>query len=103
MKKNKTLRGFGIIKFKDIYGAECSLQKSSLADEDAIWFGTDDADPKVLAFEAASVGIKTTETTGWIPYPIPSNVLLSTRMHLGRNQVKKLLPHLEKFVKTGEI
>lgn len=36
----KTSRGFDLIEFVDHYGAECSLQKSSLATEDCIWLGT---------------------------------------------------------------
>lgn len=43
MKTEKTQRGFSIVNFTDLYGAECSLQKSSLATEDAIWLGVDTA------------------------------------------------------------
>ena len=35
----KTQRGFTIQKFKDLYGQDCSIQESSLADRDAIWIG----------------------------------------------------------------
>lgn len=35
-----TERGFDIHDFMDHYGEPCSLQKSSLATEDCIWFGT---------------------------------------------------------------
>lgn len=35
----QTERGFAFGKFKDRYGVECSLQKSSLATEDCIWLG----------------------------------------------------------------
>lgn len=35
----QTGRGFAYGKFKDRYGVECSLQKSSLATEDCIWLG----------------------------------------------------------------
>lgn len=34
-----TNRGFDIAKFKDSYGVECSLQKSSSATQDKIWLG----------------------------------------------------------------
>lgn len=37
--KTKTQRGFTLIKFDDLYTQPCSLQKSSLATEDAIWVG----------------------------------------------------------------
>jgi hypothetical protein len=65
--------------------------------------GVDDAQPKVMASEAASVGVQTEERTGWVAYPIPEAVQLHTRMHLTRSQVKKLLPVLQQFVETGDI
>lgn len=34
-----TQRGFVIAEFQDVYGNKCSLQKSSSAMEDRIWFG----------------------------------------------------------------
>ena len=34
-------RGFLKGKFKDRYGEDCSIQKSSLATEDCIWLGCD--------------------------------------------------------------
>lgn len=98
-----TNRGFQIIKFQDRYGVTCSLQKSSLASEDAIWFGVDDAEPKVLATEAPAVGVKTSETTGWVPFSIPEKVHLNTRMHLTKSQVVALMPALQYFVQTGQL
>lgn len=113
MKLYKTERGFGIIKFKDRYGHKCSLQKSSLASEDCIWFGPDEACPQILASQSEKIKRqqevllptlnRKEATTGWVPYPLPKDVDLYTRMHLSRKQVKKLLPHLIKFVFTGEI
>jgi len=41
--------------------------------------------------------------TGWVDYAIPEDVFLTTRMHLTREQVKMLIPILQKFVDTGEI
>lgn len=41
-KKTITVRGFDLITFEDRYGVNCSIQKSSLATEDAIWFGVED-------------------------------------------------------------
>ena len=98
MKKEKTCRGFGVINFKDEYNIPCSLQKSSLATEDAIWLGVDDPKPQILAYHING-GIP----NGWVKYDIPKEVNLHTRMHLTREQVKELLPHLKKFVETGEI
>jgi hypothetical protein len=79
MKVNRTQRGFPIIEFVDLYGSECSLQKSSLAFVDAIWLGV----------------VK--------PFVGSSSVVPSQRMHLTRDQVKDLLPHLIKFCETGDI
>lgn len=91
MKITKTNRNFDIIDFTDSYGTECSLQKSSLAFEDRIWLGTNDGKPQIQTPE------------GFKPYTLPDKVLLSTRMHLTRKQVKQLLPFLKKFAKTGEL
>lgn len=100
---SKTPRGFDLIEFLDRYGAKCSLQKSSLAEDDAIWFGIDDPEPKIMASDARKLGIETEETRGWIPYELPEELSLTTRMHLTRAQVLMLLPHLHAFVDTGEI
>jgi hypothetical protein len=89
-----TERGFAKGKFTDLYGEKCSIQKSSLASDDAIWLGIDD--PKLTVFENASKG-KYIETI------MPENFSVSARMHLNREQVKALLPLLQKFVKTGEL
>jgi hypothetical protein len=97
MKYQKTQRGFGYYTFKDTYDNSCSLQMSSSAMEEKIWFGIDDAKPQIMASKTPQGG------TGWVPYPIPEDVSLSTRMHLNRKQVKKLLPILQLFVETGKI
>jgi len=81
--KEVTARGFKILKFYDRYGQECSLQESSLATESAIWFGIDNTGPHI------------TGPSG------QSNEELNARMHLTQEQVKKLLPLLTKFAKTG--
>jgi hypothetical protein len=74
MEVKPTQRGFWRVEFTDRYGAECSLQKSSLATEDAIWLGVD------KPFMAESL-----------------------RMHLTQDMVKELLPLLQHFAKTGEL
>lgn len=103
MKLNKTQRGFSISEFEDRYGQKCSLQKSSLATEDAIWLGVDDANPKIMASDAKRLGISTDANNGWIKFEIPKEVLLSTRMHLTQDQVRELLPFLQRFAETGEL
>ena len=89
---NKTSRGFSFWEFKDAYKMKCSIQKSSLATEDAIWFGVDDTQPRVMI-----------PGKGWTPYEIPEEVLISSRMHLTQDQVKDILPILEHFAKTGDL
>lgn len=102
----KTSRGFEIIEFKDRYEQKCSLQASSLADYEqagvsAVWFGPENAEPRILASRAHEFGIVTTETCGWIPYPIPDGVMLSTRAHLDREQVSSLILHLQSWLDKG--
>lgn len=100
-KRSKTGRGFNVLSFQDFYNAECSVQESSLAGKECIWVGIDNADPQVLASRASFYGIETSETCGWIPYPMPEGVLLSTRMHLTRAQARKLAHVLEYFANFG--
>jgi len=88
----KTNRGFKTTEFDDLYGLHCSLQKSSLAFKDAIWFGVDDTEPKILI-----------EGKGWQDYKLPDEVLIHSRMHLSREQVINLLPKLVKFVNEGDL
>ena len=90
----KTSRGFSYHEFNDLYGTKCSLQKSSLATDDAIWFGCDDT--KLTVFEDENMG-------KYITTKLPKNWMVDSRMHLNREQVKELLPILQKFVETGEL
>lgn len=91
LKKSTTQRGFGLYTFKDRSDIKCSLQDSSLATEPAILFGVDDPNPQILI-----------PGEGWKDYPIPEEVILSTRMQLTQEQVKALLPILKYFAETGE-
>lgn len=75
-----TSRGFSRIDFDDLYGARCSVQKSSAAEFDAIWLGANEA----------AVHPTTKEPMG-------------CRMHLTRMDVAWLLPILEHFAKTGDL
>jgi len=96
MKTRKTQRGFTLTEFTDLYGAKCSIQESSIATEGgAIWLGVDDPDPKILASKTPEGG------TGWVPYPIPDDVLLTTRMHLNTEMAKKLVVLLNYFIEEG--
>ena len=106
-KQRRSGRGFPLVEFKDYYGAPCSIQASSLAiyqqpGTSAIWLGVDDAEPKVMASQAESVGVETTETTGWVPFPVPPEVSLNTRMHLDRKQVEALIGHLQAWLDSDD-
>lgn len=92
MEKDKTHRGFDIYEFKDLNRVECSLQKSSLATEDAIWLGANEIG--LQEFRAGE---------GWKEVNLPNQHVANNRMHLTQEQVAKLLPILTKFVETGEI
>lgn len=72
-------RGFLKGSFKDRYGEECSIQKSSLATEDCIWLGCRH------------------ETVDKQGRPC------GARMHLTQAMVADLLPLLQHFVETGEL
>ena len=103
-KKGKTERGLALCKFTDRYNAKCSIQKSSLASEDCIWLGVDDAEPKIMASDAIKLGIDNKgETCGWVSFDIPKEVMLNTRMHLTQDMAKDLVRDLKKFIKTGEL
>ena len=97
MKKSKTGRGFAIIEFEDCYGVECSIQKSSSASEDRIWFGANELGLKVMTPYAGWNEVDVTDMVGtdqWIA---------NTRMHLNQEQCKELIEVLQRFVETGEI
>jgi hypothetical protein len=107
IKFSKTQRGFRTGTFTDRYGEQCSIQKSSLATEDAIWLGIDDANPQIMCSKAIEMGLRERTNTeadnGWTKFFVPKDVLMSTRMHLTKKEVKMLIPILQKFVETGEI
>ena len=92
MESKPTARGFSRFEFSDRNQVSCSLQQSSLATESAIWLGCNAADPQVLV-----------PGEGWKPVPMPEGYIANTRMHLTQDQVKALLPHLQRFAETGEL
>lgn len=107
MKFTTTGRGFAITKFQDRNDIGCSLQKSSIATEDCIWLGVDDAQPVIMARDAIRLGLKPVEggekDNGWVPFPVPQEVLMHTRMHLTRQQAKELAEALTYFADNGEL
>lgn len=94
MKVEITPRGFMLIKFEDSYMNSCSLQKSSAAMQDCIWFGLNKS--KLTVFENSSHG-------KYVTCEMPDNFSVDTRMHLTREQVAELLPYLVRFVETGDL
>lgn len=103
----KTQRGFSFGEFEDQYGNKCSIQKSSIATRDCIWLGINDPEPQIMSSDAIRLGLRERtydeRDNGWVPYDIPREVLLSSRMHLSREDVKKLLPLLQRFAETGNL
>jgi hypothetical protein len=105
MKKTTTARGFGLIKFKDQHGDDCSLQISSaIEDEVCCWLGCSDINLKVFVPYAnpAWKEVSDSEAKLALGGPRATEILANTRMHLTQSQVKELLPHLKKFAKTGQ-
>lgn len=88
----KTERGFGIIDFIDDYGRECSLQKSSSAEDEKVWLGMDKPELKYLV-----------KGEGWKDFQLPEGIESFSRMHLTREHVAMLLPYLQKYLETGEL
>ena len=122
IKMDKTNRGFAVGEFVDKYGVKCSVQKSSLASEDTIWLGCDDANPK-CSVQKSSLASEDTiwlgcddanpkilayhinggVANGWVEYKVHPEASFTTRMHLTVEMAAALIPILQKFVDTGEI
>lgn len=102
LKKYITDRGFPVIEFTDRYDFPCSIQKSSLAFEDAIWFGVDDPQPKTFKKNEGWKDVDLEKDYNINKKDMESFSIVS-RMHLTRKQVKKLLPILKYFAKHGEL
>lgn len=96
MTKTKTARGFKLVQFSDSYGELCDIQESSNV-EPHIWLGTHNPNPQILAKHTKEGG------TGWVPYEIPDEVLISHRMTLDRKQSFLLGLKLMFYGMTGRI
>lgn len=113
MEKEKlTGRGFQLVEFTDDYDAKCSIQISSACPCDEkdkhgwIWLGIDDAKPQIMKSQAKKYGFtlpEGQEVSGWMPYPIPEDVLLSTRMHMNKDHVIDLVNRLQHWLDTGNV
>jgi hypothetical protein len=96
MEMKTTERGFSYMEFLDFNGVKCNIQKSSILDEECIWFG------------AVNIGLKRFKAyEGWTDVPLPFSIeehyVANNRMHLTQEQVKNLLPILTYFAETGEL
>lgn len=104
MEIKKTNRGFDYSEFTDAYGSKCSLQKSSSAMTDRIWFGVSEIKPRIMAHDAIKLGLDNKgETNGWVDFDVPKEVLFNDRMHLDQNMIHNLMPALTAFEDTGEL
>lgn len=111
-----TGRGFPLVTFSDEYGHACSIQESSRAvceNDDGtvddplgwIWLGIDDPNPQIMKSKALALGMKLPpgEVSGWMPYPLPDDVSINTRMHLNEMQVRGLIERLTLWLETGTL
>lgn len=103
MEFKKTARGFAYYEFEDDNGMSCTLQKSSSI-IDKIWFG---ADAEIMEFyplprETDESWFKVEDLSALKHRP-QNEIHIFSRMHLTREQVKDLLPILQRFVETGEV
>ena len=80
-RKRYTKRGFSMIEFTEVYGKECSIQKSSWAEKDALWLGCNKG----------------------MHYKDDGKDGCSARMHVDRKLAKWLIKKLQKFVDTGDL
>src|SRR5690349_5757598 len=116
MKKNfkinvtTTGRGFTRLNFKDMNDEACSLQLSSLATQQCIWLGINDANPQIMVSDALMINkqgghipIPENQVTGWMSFPLPNQVKFSTRMHLTKEQARYIGTKLLVFAETGDL
>lgn len=83
-----TNRGFSLIEFTDVRGTSCSLQKSSLAFEDCIWFGVNDVSPQHFVNGKLE------------PVRFPPDTSFCSRMHLTQDHVKQIMPYFNKLLES---
>jgi hypothetical protein len=99
----KTNRGFAYGEFNDGNGQSCSIQKSStFGDENGeyIWLGCNNPDREVKILKPGVHGWKTVSLKDTFP---GCDIVIPNRMHLSQEDVKKILPILQHFAKTGEV
>lgn len=93
--------GHELVRFKDALSVPCVIRLVPLAFSDygiGLSIGPEKANPKVQARDARAMGLKTSQKTGLVKYPIPEEVTIDTRAVLSMSQVRLLIKHLEAFV-----
>lgn len=85
-------KGFESWKFTDTENNACSLQRSPFLPKPRIFLGINKVEAKYLV-----------PGQGWKVYRLPEHFQLNGRMHLDQDQIRALLPHLQKFADTGEL
>lgn len=81
-------------------GDVCNIQKSSNAIQDCIWLGNENIGLKGCGSKVPWRAVNEDEIKEKFGF---QDIIANNRMHLSREQVKNLLPVLQKFVDTGEI
>ena len=106
--RNYTQRGFRILTFHDTNeNNECSLQESSDALNECVWLGISKPDIQIMYKDALAAGLNLkkkypeTNECGWCDLPLPEGTLISSRMHLTREQARKLAHELFFFGRHG--
>ncbi|MCP4177224.1 MAG: hypothetical protein GY756_05610 [bacterium] len=109
----KTQRGFKYLEFKDRNNEKCTLQCSSAIGETEeewnkpgssfLWLGLESANPQIRVSDCEKNGIIKTKNSGWQKYVIPDDVLLTTRMHLDKQNVKDLIEKMQHWLENGTL
>ena len=62
-----------------------------------------EAEPIILKTKGCELGLSLPpgEVSGWMPYPVPDDVFINTRMHLNEAQVRGLIARLQTWLDTG--
>lgn len=103
MKMTTTQRGFALIEFTDRYNTKCSIQKSSLATEDAIWLGPN-GNQSVGQWPGSGGWQTISDDQIRQALNLQQGMFVTpNRMHLTRDDAAKLIPILQAFVETGEL
>jgi len=89
--------GFAYVEFVDRYNNKCSLEKSTLAFEDCIWLGCDEIGLKKIDHQGWQYVVLNDDADAGIYY------IANNRMHLTQDNVRELIPILQKFLDTGNL